>query len=94
MVEFNISLEVKKVLFLISSVIPVFLMSVYIYIFISTYLPILIWLAIVISSSSSSSSSIQIQFYYLLNAGTGQAGQPQASLSGDFSNQGAGYTYA
>lgn len=92
MVEFNIFLEVKKVLFLISSVIPVFLMSVYIYIFISTYLPILIWLAIVISSSSS--SSIQIQFYYLLNAGTGQAGQPQASLSGDFSNQGAGYTYA
>lgn len=92
MVEFNIFLEVKKVLFLISSVIPVFLMSVYIYIFISTYLPILIWLAIVISSSSS--SSIQIQFYYLLNAGTGQAGQPQASLSSDFSNQGAGYTYA
>lgn len=90
--EFNIFLEVKKVLFLISSVIPVFLMSVYIYIFISTYLPILIWLAIVISSSSS--SYIQIQFYYLLNAGTGQAGQPQASLSGDFSNQSAGYMYA
>lgn len=90
MVEFNIFLEDKKSFisdFLCYPSFPYVCLYLYIYIHLSTYTHLTCY-------SYFSSSYIQMQFYYLLNAGTGHAGQPQASLSGDFSNQGAGYTYA